>query len=184
VRARRTAPDGEPPAIMPVCVIKRCIDHPVARGLASRCPENSGNRPQEQAPTLPRCVEASGLWLLSPPFPLEAKGVARRVAQSPSRYPRVLRTRGGRLTARHMRHLFRASYRRLSPVAQTRCESRARLTRRPTRYSAGGRTGDPRGRSVTMARCSGPIGNCPSETSLPYRATSGAAPRPVITNVS
>ena len=48
MRARRTAPNGEPSVVMPVCVIKRCIGHPVARGLASRCPENSGNRPQEQ----------------------------------------------------------------------------------------------------------------------------------------
>jgi hypothetical protein len=51
------------------------------------------------------------------------------------------------------------------------------LTRRPTRYRAGGRTGDPRGWSVSLARVSGRIGNFRFRQ-RPSRTAPPRAPRP------
>ena len=51
------------------------------------------------------------------------------------------------------------------------------LTRRPTRYRAGGRTRDPRGWSVSLTRVSGRIGNfCVRQR--PSRTAPPRAPRP------
>ncbi len=55
----------------------------------------------------------------------------------------------GSLPAPRSRHHFKASYRRLSLWHRHAAKDIACLTRRPTRYSAGGRTGDPRGWSVS-----------------------------------
>jgi len=59
-------------------------------------------------------------------------------------------------------------------------KSRARLTRRPTRYRAGGRGRDPRGWSVILTRLSGPIGNGASEISPSVPRYPGAASRVTI----
>ena len=82
---------------------------------------------------------------------------------------------GAVLNAPRQRRYFTASCRALITSGTGAVLRRARLTRRPTRYSAGGRSRDPRGWSLPIARLSG-LDHSPRAHL--YRATSGAAPQP------
>jgi len=71
----------------------------------------------------------------------------------------------GALTARHMQRCFRASYRRLSPVAQARCSAERASPVGPRVTAQAGKVETPEAGPFAMARWSGPIGNGPSEIS-------------------